>query len=103
MADHYNTVMHGGVIKPDHLNVSAGALRANEDRDRATPSDGAGELATERDRKGRFASGNPFRWASGQSGNPGGRPKGASFAAALARHAVTPVSCAPTGLWELWR
>ncbi len=39
-----------------------------------------------------FAKANPYRWAPGQSGNPGGRPKGASFASALARQAVAPVS-----------
>ncbi len=45
-----------------------------------------------RDRRGRFAAGHPHRWAPGQSGNPSGRPKGASFATALAKQAATPVS-----------
>jgi hypothetical protein len=41
---------------------------------------------------GKFAHGNPHAWKPGKSGNPGGRPKGASFAAALARQAVAPVA-----------
>lgn len=44
-----------------------------------------------RDSSGRFSRGNPYSWRPGQSGNPGGRPKGASFANALARQAVAPV------------
>ena len=48
--------------------------------------------AAVRDRRGRFAAGHPHRWAPGQSGNPGGRPKGASFATALAKQAATPVA-----------
>ena len=43
-------------------------------------------------RKPGFARGNPYRWALGRSGNPSGRPKGASFSAALARQASMPVS-----------
>lgn len=43
-----------------------------------------------RDEQGRFAAGNGHRWSPGRSGNPGGRPKGASVSAALARQAVTP-------------
>ena len=46
----------------------------------------------ERDSQGRFAPGNRHRWVPGESGNNQGRPKGASFAGALARHALTPVS-----------
>ncbi len=45
----------------------------------------------ERDAQGRFAPGNRHRWAPGESGNNKGRPKGASFAGALARHALAPV------------
>lgn len=39
-----------------------------------------------------FQAGNPYRWQPGQTGNPGGKRKGASFAAALARQAVAPVT-----------
>lgn len=42
--------------------------------------------------KSGFAPGNPYRFAPGKSGNPSGRPKGASFAAALSRQAVAPVT-----------
>ena len=45
-----------------------------------------------RDRRGRFAPGHPHRWAPGQSGNPSGRAKGASFATALAKQSAAPVS-----------
>ncbi len=45
-----------------------------------------------RDALGRFKPGNPNCWSAGQSGNPGGRRKGVSFAAALARQAVVPVA-----------
>ena len=45
-----------------------------------------------RDSDGRFGTGNLYRFSPGQTGNPRGRPKGASFAAALARHALAPVS-----------
>ena len=48
--------------------------------------------AAVRDRRGRFAAGHPHRWEPGQSGNPSGRPKGASFATALAKQAATPVA-----------
>jgi hypothetical protein len=41
---------------------------------------------------GAFGPGNPYRFPPGRSGNPGGRPKGASFSAALARQAVAPVA-----------
>ncbi len=51
-----------------------------------------GEAEPGRDQRGRFAPGNLNRWLPGKSGNPGGRPSGASFAAALARQAVAPVS-----------
>ena len=46
------------------------------------------ETAATHDRRGKLARGNPLAWKPGQSGNPGGRPKGASFAGALARHAL---------------
>ncbi len=52
-------------------------------------SDSQKSDAAVRDRRGRFAPGHPHRWAPGQSGNPGGRPKGASFATALAKQAAT--------------
>ena len=94
--------MQEGVAKPNCFALGK-VPRTDDGRDGGAPNGDTSALATERDHKGRFAPGNLFRWSSGQSGNPGGRPKGASFAAALARHAVTPVSCAPTGLWELWR
>ncbi len=45
----------------------------------------------QRPRRG-FGPGNPYRFPPGRSGNPGGRRPGASFAAALARQAVAPVS-----------
>ena len=48
--------------------------------------------AVERETTGRFAPGNANCWRPGQTGNPRGRPRGASFASALARHALTPVS-----------
>ncbi len=50
------------------------------------------ETAATHDRRGKFAHGNPLAWKPGQSGNPSGRPKGASFAGALAQHALAPVS-----------
>ena len=39
---------------------------------------------------GRFGQGNPYRFSLGQTGNPKGRPKGASFSAALSRQALKP-------------
>src|SRR5215470_7849737 len=45
-----------------------------------------------RDAHGQFVPGHPHRFRPGQSGNPHGRPKGASFANALARQAAAPVS-----------
>ncbi|MFO0836906.1 MAG: hypothetical protein U1D55_00145 [Phycisphaerae bacterium] len=61
--------------------------------DSVSPSVSESELSSEsgRDGHGRFAPGNTHGFLAGRSGNPGGRPRGASFAAALARHAVTPV------------
>jgi hypothetical protein len=41
---------------------------------------------------GQFGRGNAYRWRTGTSGNPRGRPRGASFSAALARQAVTPIA-----------
>jgi hypothetical protein len=84
--------MQGSALNRDHP-----AKREDEhgdvlDRACSGPGGAAERLAPERDRRGRFAPGNPYRWASGESGNPGGRPKGASFAAALARQALAPVS-----------
>lgn len=40
---------------------------------------------------GRFAPGNSMAFKPGHSGNPNGRPKGASFSQALARQALSPV------------
>ncbi len=45
-----------------------------------------------RDLEGRFGRGNPYRFSVGQTGNPCGRPKGASFSAALGRQALAPVA-----------
>ena len=45
-----------------------------------------------RDLGGRFGQGNPYRFSVGQTGNPRGRPKGASFSAALSRQALKPVA-----------
>ncbi len=50
------------------------------------------ESAATHDQRGKFARGNPLAWKPGQSGNPSGRPKGASFATALAKQAATPVA-----------
>ena len=36
--------------------------------------------------------GNPYRFSLGQTGNPKGRPKGASLASALSRQALKPVA-----------
>lgn len=44
-----------------------------------------------RDLVGRFEPGNPCRFSLGQTGNPYGRPKVASFAAVLSRQALKPV------------
>ncbi len=41
---------------------------------------------------GRFGAGNPYRYSPGQTGNACGRPKGASFSAALGRQALAPVA-----------
>lgn len=46
---------------------------------------GAAEAVVERDERGRFTSAPPWAWKKGQSGNPGGRPSGASITAAILR------------------
>ena len=39
-----------------------------------------------------MGQGNPYRFSVGQTGNPRGRPRGASFSAALSRQALKPVA-----------
>lgn len=55
-----------------------------EDDDR--PQGAADDQRPDRDVKGRFVDGNPYRWTKGKSGNPNGRPRGAKavFAQAFA-------------------
>ena len=64
----------------------SGHLTRSEKQASATGTT-TGAAESERDPRGQFAPGNSHRWVPGKSGNPGGRPRGASFAAALARQA----------------
>jgi hypothetical protein len=46
------------------------------DGDGKGPLSSADEQRSDRDSKGRFVEGNPFRWTKGSSGNRDGRPRG---------------------------
>lgn len=52
----------------------------------------------ERNEKGKFVPGNPYKWTPGTSGNPNGRPKGSKNGSAALRRLARQLCDPKTGL-----